>query len=352
MITLITYKPLGRIYTKGPGDRLPGITGPGQLPGYDPILPRLETLIGAYTALLYTRGIAEKTGDKDSWREAVLGPFLSSIGGGDNTRIYGPFLAVKYLGSGEVEVFVDVLYGLLSLKGLEEYMEIYHMWKTYYNILEPMKRYRERFDIEKSISRLMNGEERLFINREKLLAHETGIMIDPESKTTGHGKTAGMIYSLTSIDLAGSISRAKRRIVGEVSIVLLAKGTGGGTAIEKELVGIGPHRRPALLKTLNINEEFENMSGDECLVISPMPIRDANIWGLHPIKGRLESTVYAAGYGVRSKEKISFRKSRLYPAVARGNIINASKVIPFDNLVHCICIKELERVNRLLEEKF
>ncbi len=369
---LISFKPLTSLYLQGYGDRTPHTPGPGQIPGRDPLLPRIETLIGAIVDYYYRSNRVCDSGNECSWDKRVFKYFLKCLGlnRDELIGIYGPFLTAKYGANDEIhtDVFIDVGEGLLNIWSsmehadvINNYIELYNLWIGYYEETFPRKRY----TILKSIYDKRRDIEKHLVSRETLIRHETGIMINPLTKSTGTGKVRGMIYGRSSIDYYGAVmkylvkkSKTPRKnmlknLTIEIILPLLVKP-------EKDIkptqlhTGIGPKRGISHVRINISNQCIEYPLVEEnsfCIVTSPMPEKYISNKSrvLHPLTGGYPSTIYARGFSVYEEDRLKYYKTQPIPAVERGAIVKGTQNYKLKvKIKYCISTELLRRLTEYL----
>ncbi len=378
---ILSFTPLTSLYLQGYGDRTPNTPGPGQIPGRDPLLPRIETLIGGVVDYYYRTMLPQlkpcriNSSDECSWENRVFNPFLDflCLNRVDITGIYGPFLILEYktVESGKLEkiVFIDVDEGLLdtgvtrNFEGINGYRELYELWRKYHREIFPLDRY---IVMEEIRGKKEDITRNFMVSRIELVRSETGIMIDPSMKSTGTGIVRGMIYGRSSIDYYGALTRYLTRtsksgdkispetLKIKIMLLLLVK----HPIHKRELrfpTGIGPKRSISIVTGELFEECIDWRMDDEdyCIVTSPMPeeLLPDNAWVIHPLTGKYPQTVYARGFAKYEdkdgEEKLVYQKSAPIPAVERGAVfkaeVNNSSVIKY-----CIPLSLLRGVAELI----
>jgi|GEM_PF-5471357 len=281
-------KPVLNLY--GPGDRGPGGGGPASFPGEEPLLPRLETLIGAAGV-----SVAEKHGlvdffDRVQTYEEYLERIEDLLGLGRGVFI-GPFLLVETPEDGEKGVYVDVGTGLLKIiEKKEDNITISRSYNKYsyksrilYEIDEmdsrdtilrpPSALFREisPYTPETDDRSLLPG----YVAREDILIYRTGIALDRREKRPKEH----MIYTLPRIDYS-----AISPIPGtKYTLIVLHKSPNNEKAsppVPVETIiygGISVKQAPTIIEIKN-TEEGTGTSGiiEKILELTPPVI------GVHP----------------------------------------------------------------------
>ncbi|NPA69667.1 MAG: hypothetical protein GXO26_02585 [Crenarchaeota archaeon] len=318
-ITSITYRLVKpQLILHGPGDRGIGSGGPASFPGEEPLLPRLETLIGSLGIALASSSspdIFELSRPKDynEYLEKITEMLL-----GTNTNIlyYGPFLHVKTIGN-EDAVYIDIGTGLLKL--LEKRngsVSIANTYREYcraaidlissaikpvenpckgISLTTPLKMTRIGRYIPKNETAYTLPD---YISRDNILQYNTKIGLNRRTKTAKER----MIYTEPVIDY--------QLITGgehaEYEIIVLARHTSGSPQVQSLPGALSIKQRPIiinikhhggriaddLLSMLNSLIPSELEPSKYYTVISPLtinlPTKNTNItiYTHHPIQGK------------------------------------------------------------------
>ena len=258
---LVAFRPLGSLHLYGAGLRAAFSRGPGAIPREEPLLPRLETLLGILAAAVYTSsasgggGLDCSSAAKKGWEEVVLRRVLEALGlagNGEETYIVGPLLHVTYRSGGEDHsaVYINASSGLLatSMCGQSEdccigkWVELAKELKKAKAKAVPREIVEEEAKAKKEWSSV---KDKCFVNAEKIATRRVGVSLSPASKTAEHG----LIYSLPEIDYAAAARADASAVSTRIVIAFIAsRGGGGAPSLPAMVPRVGPRGPPARLE--------------------------------------------------------------------------------------------------------
>lgn len=365
----VAIQPTGALRLHGSGDRSAWSPGPGALPGEEPLLPRLETLIGMLANTAYRAGCAPSHGCKDwcSCSLAAAARLLYGVVQAGSAVLMGPFLVAETTTkkTKETRVYINASTGLLDLKGLSGWVRAAELLAEAAGALPPARVSRlhdEAQDILKELER-----KGYFIPAQRLASRHTSITLDPWRKGTRHG----LIYSLARVDLrsgleavlAGQKARVKRVWIVALSMV---RDQGHAPCLVKWAGSLGPRSTPVYavlwrlkgLHTSDTDPEWLQKECTEhlCIALTLAPVSSEHGWAdfaVHPWPPRPGLEVYARAY---SSNGPGFAKDRPLPGYWPGTIlqgyIDPGSMCREDNglpeLLHTLSLKTLQEVTRAL----
>ena len=226
----VSFQPINLLRVRGAGDRLAYAPGPGAVLSDDPLLPRLETIIGAIVNAL---GLEYELYSHEEMVEAIFGK---------GAKVYGPLL-VK-----EGEVYANVRIGYLKLERscLDRYFRAFEYLNN--NVMFP-----KNFDKLKSFKKEMENDKCLLVP-EEFAFKVTHVALDYSRKSAQFG----LLYSMSVLDLRGS------------EIVILVEGNEDKV---KNLKAVNLPNSKSLTKVIVEDISTIPMSGG-CwnLALSPVPL--------------------------------------------------------------------------------
>ncbi len=274
----VSFQPINLLRVRGAGDRLAYAPGPGAVLSDDPLLPRLETIIGAIVNAL---GLEYELYSHEEMVEAIFGK---------GAKVYGPFL-VK-----EREVYANVRIGYLKLERncLDKYFGAFEYLNN--SVMFP-----KDFDELKSFKKEMKDCGCL-VFPERFVFRSTHVALDYSRKSAQFG----LLYSMSALDLRGS------------EIVILVDGKGDNIK-DLKVVNLPNSRSVAKVSIEDINAipMFQ-----ECwrLALSPVPLDEVSEARPNPFYKSYEVVNYIVG---KSK------KVRLgpEPALPQGSLLKYRECI-------------------------
>ncbi len=230
----VSFEPLSLMRVRGAGDRLAYAPGPGAVLSDDPLLPRLETIIGA---IVNSMSLGHEIYSHKEMVEAVFGR---------GAKVYGPFL-VK---DGKVYANVRVGYLKLDKKCLDIYFNAFEYLNN--DVMFP-----KDFDKLKSLKKKMINEKCLLTPEDRAF-RSTHVALDYSKKSAQFG----LLYSMSVLDLRGS------------EIVILVDGDGSKI---KGLKAVNLPNSKSLAK-VSVEEIREVPLGQSCwnLALSPVPLEEVS----------------------------------------------------------------------------
>ena len=283
----VSFEPLTLLRVRGAGDRLAYAPGPGAVLSDDPLLPRLETIIGAIVSAL---DLEPELYSHEEMVEAVFGK---------GTKVYGPFLLKEDEKEKKDEVYVNIKVAYLKLneRCLNKYFKAYDFLKK--NILFP-----KEFDEIKSLKSTLEGTSNDEENEKKRFKsmldkeNEDKCLLDPKAlafKSTHvaldyRRKSAhfGLLYSMSTLDLRGA------------KIIILVEPANEGEEIVKRLedlkaINIPNTKSLARIDVKPIDINLNPHNEELRLVTSPIPLREVSEARPNPFYKGYEVANYIVG---------------------------------------------------------
>ncbi|GEM_PF-4365696 len=329
---IVKIRPAGTtLKLHGAGDRLPWSPGPGAIPSEEPLLPRLETIIGMLASLNYSRNAATTGGchacNCSNWCTCSLKPAAHSLCIRPESKIIGPFLVanIRYpteAGHVDTRVYVNVTTGLLDTEGVNLWVEAAEQIMRAHNTVYPRTRSRlmkKARDLVKEL--MMNEGLPLLIPAEALSRKITKLSLNYARKTAEHG----MIYSVSEIDILGGLRTALASIasVESVSIIILVVDEGScisyQSIAETVAATLGPKGAPVIVSIESSREEIKNrVTGKYSITLTPAPILESVDMAIHPNPPQAPLEVYTRAFRQGNGE---FMKDRPMPAYWPGTVL-------------------------------
>ncbi len=346
-VVSVMIKPLEKIILRGTGDKVAGAPGYGSIVGDEPVLPRLETLLGLMASIYYEETGAGASGD---WGSVVAEKAVELVApGASEAMIYGPFLEVE--ASGGHSVFINVGAGLLRLDGccVDRFIELYRAASRILSEAVPRGKISVLGKHRDIINEMRSGEPPCLIDQGLLRSYETGIALDRFMKVTGvTPETYGMMYRRMTIDYRGALAR----ILGDPGVeawitLYLYVDSADEPLVEKRVAGFGPRRKAVLIETMVAKGRLYHRGlreGSYVLAISPLPARRSELEKrtqahaaepiVNPLTMKLHDTVYARGYSELKNGKLRYRKTEPIYAVMPGTIIHSNNAAQLIDSAH------------------
>ncbi|NPA05305.1 MAG: hypothetical protein GXO09_04355 [Crenarchaeota archaeon] len=312
----------GHIRLHGAGDRLPRSPGPGAIPSEEPLLPRLETLLGALAAAWWARNPG---GGCIDWVSCVLKPASGMLCYGCLEYVAAPLLVARLAGDeNRVKVYIDVAAGLLDADYLDDYVEAARLLglagevlDSHQRVLEAYKEYVERVEEAAEIKKKLWG--RGLIPAARVLRRVTHISI-------GYGRRAvehGLIYSLPWIDYLGAVSDAVGEAVRDVWVVLPYQCSSlPREGLDGDVLWLGVRHAAARVRVLGLEAGLAVDSHGASIVLSQQPLRGVESIGalraVHPWRPRPSLESLASSYRPLGR---LHAKTRQRPALWQGTVI-------------------------------
>ena len=297
---ILSYRVAGPLMLMGPGDRLPASPAPGAVPRGEPLLPRIETLIGALAPI----AIGELRGGRPPGScDEVPRIVAEWLTGGACLTVAGPFLRLRTRRG--TRVYVNVYTHLLDLEALDKYVELFELKLEAFHTPNPSLRHRLLDQAAALVEEL--EDEGLLIPWEAVAQRRQRHALNYSTKTVIHGH----LFTETRIDYTqipaylkdvNSMSKKHEEDDGE---------TEGGLVVEppelillvaaprlsevKASVSLTPLKTPARLEVREAQgpEHLLAGCGDELLVLSNSPIELYECRALHPLNPRPKITIHA-----------------------------------------------------------
>ncbi len=323
--SLIGFKTSQFIVTRGPGDLIPRSSTMAS-PYETPILPRLETMLGAISKTIIENNDIDLSPCEDfsvpdmKWECIVSQVFAEYLGA---TRIYGPFLIVG--GSrtgGEVKAYVNVGLGLLRVSNecIEKYISLAEkIWEAIreVNVKRKYSLSREYENLRKEL------EEECIITPYTFSA--TGISLESASKTVIHG----LIYSYVLRDFTALTG-------GESYRIALVVERSGGKPLDPIITYMGPRGRPAKLveeePPSNLIKLVRSIRRQLAITLLPQPlVKDRGVVLVHPLRPKPLVLQLAKSTLVNGR----WAKTSLEPAYQPGVV--AVKGLIDSRIIRCHC---------------
>jgi hypothetical protein len=325
---LAEFKPAYMVRLHGAGDRLAWSPGPGTIPGEEPLLPRIETLLGALAAVAHEMGKACST--CDNWCRCVL-EAAAELLGLTEAVVYGPFLVA------DSKVYVNVGTGLLELGALREWVSMAERVRKALNNSLPLERSQAIRKVNDTLESLQRG--RLYIDDTKLVQREVSVTLNPHRK----GAAYGLIYSQSSIDYRGTLGGDAR-----ISLLVEPLEDRSSTPDEGLVARIGVRHSYAEIRIKTIEAKatlppFNTSSSHYAVVITPAPrtiIRCETTPAIHPITVKPRVIVHASSYSITG----IFAKTRPEPRILPGTVVEA------DEGIGASCIHAVLRPSYIITE--
>jgi len=373
---VVELRPAGPLRLHGSGDRSAWSPGPGAIPGEEPLLPRLETLVGMLADTAYRAGCTPSCGCKD-WCSCSLAAAAHLLygTGSASAALLGPLLVAETRENGEkkTRVYINVSTGLLDLDGLPAWAEAAKLLAMAWGALLPSHASRLAEEARNSLQEL--EEKSLYIPAWRLASRPTSVALDPQRKAASHG----LIYSLARVDLRGGLEAALKAAlsrqgvearVERVRIVAVSLGWGPGHApcTAEWASSLGPKSTPvyvrlARLEALNTpakspEEILSECTRETCIALTPAPIEPGGWAGyaIHPRPPGPPLEVYARAYGTTGP---GFAKDKPRPSYWPGTLLKgyrdpgsmcSSCNTPRLQLVHTPTLELLNRVGEALTQ--
>ena len=331
-VAVITIRPVTGLRLHGAGDRTARSPGPGVVLGEEPILPRIETVLG----LLAAKEWWGTHGRCSDWGDCVLKKALEGLCGNDEgAKVFGPFLV--NVGDREPRVFINAGTGLLSVSGVKRYVEVAK------NLMEAAQETRpgRRKELkEVAISKLEElMERRDFIPAEEIAQKMTGIAINPRQRVVEHG----LIYSYAYIDYRGA--------VGKSLITVIVAGCTHPRERSFNAV-LGPKSAPVAVAVsgTNLTCLITQSAESPHIALTPAPIEglDTVEWAIHPRPPSPPLEVIASSYSTDGEK---FLKTDPKPALWPGTVIKWRR-ISSGAVTHSLDEESLLRVGKALSNLF
>ncbi len=320
---MVSMKPISGLRLHGSGSRSARTPAPGALPREEPLLPRIETILGALANAYWSRRGGSGC---SSWEECVLKPSLNLVCGGNwqQASIYGPFLLVIDRLGGNVKVYVNISSGLLeaSNTAIQRYIEAAQA------VFTPKYLPREILKTRQTVAEIFKELENRgsFIRREKLVKRLVGVALKPGAKAAEHG----LLYSQAWIDL---------RKVGKgyaehlITLYIYCKGNTAHVLDEEWVAALGPRSTPVQLRLTSIDTLSQTSTTEHSLVISYQPLDNTSIRevrAIHPARPAPSLELHASVYASHAPHS-SPRKTLPMPALWPGTVILERRYIELLN---------------------
>ncbi len=239
------YTPLSGLRLFGAGDRSARSPAPGAVPRDEPLLPRLETLLGSMAAVY-----AELRGLRcTSWESCVLIAALRLLLGEEVGGLcaVSPPMLVAETRSGEQRVYMDAGSWLLRVdsgKALRGYIGAAEL--LYRSLVEQLPR--RRLEAEEKVEDVIHGliEEGSLIPFYAVSRRLTHVAINPASKTTVYN----LLYSLPwiSYNTVATQPGGKALETLRARIVVIAACSKGEPQSLDTTATLGPKSTPSRLR--------------------------------------------------------------------------------------------------------
>ncbi len=369
---IIRIKPAGTtLKLHGAGDRLPWAPGPGAIPSEEPLLPRIETIVGMLASIWYSQVCSSSTGISQQrcrdWCTCTAHQAGRLIRVCGVTEIVGPFLVAKirYLnGDEDTRVYINATTGLLDVEGIDRWVEAAELIRETSRSLFPRNRHYLRKEVSNILTELMDGNEGtpLYISAEELSQKMTKVSLDHTLKTARYG----MIYSTPGIDLIGGLKAAlaHKATLESLSIVVLAINVEGHTDEWRHITTVatplGPKGSPVIVRIEGTSEELETYEDTRySIALTPAPVTSYTVSAVHPRPPRPPLELYTVAYRISNGTSTKFTKGDPTPAYWPGTVLEnyaEKKTCTIDRLAIMISyatsitlIKKIEAALKKLE---
>ena len=325
--------PLSGFRLFGAGERTARAPAPGAVPREEPLLPRLETLLGALAAR-YWLGVGG--GCCGQWGGCVAGPALELLigGAGGVCAVSPPLLTTRVYIEGEgweTRIYVDASTWLLrvdNIDSLERYVEAAGLLLRARRELLPGHKLKAEQQAKDIIERLVENAD--LVPAWAVSRRLTHIALQRDTKTAEHG----LLYSLprVSYNTLYTTPRGRKIMLTTPRLVLLAACTSGTPASLDTLLTVGPRGGPARLQTLGANEETAHTLLDapeeppaEAIVASLQPARSHCREAAHPgLPVPIE--LHAAAYRERPGTAEPPDTTPPHPALRPGTVLTRNTI--------------------------
>ena len=359
---LLVYRLHGPLMLTGPGDRLPALPAPGAVPRGEPLLPRIETLLGALAPI----AIRETGREPRDCLEVydIIAEWLTG-GTNDEIRITGPFLRLKTTKS--TRVYINVTSHLLEVlefvnaenqtkKPYVDYVDIALRLDKALREPNPSKRYKMLENVNLKIRKL--EDKGVLIPWEAIMQRRQRIALDYSRKSVVHG----YLYSESIADYTAIAKVLKEQLSEPPELILLLEGEIRPSLEEEEItLSITPHKTHTTLKIVEKTNITCRQSGlpsrsNYTIVLTPIEYKcttecitnDVKI--IHPTLHTSYKTVIARI--CRIKEKLL--KNNPQKALQPGSVIysrrnSLSNNMPMQRYNKIVLVKamDIEILNRI-----
>ncbi len=323
MELVVRIKPLSRLRLHGAGDRSARTPGPGAIPGEEPLLPRIETLLGLLASTSWRLEGAEWS--CTSWDDCVMEKAEKLLCNDGLKYIVGPFLVTRTI-SGEIRVYLNASTVLLELSGLRDYLYAAELLREAATAYTPGEKKRLRRQAGEVLQGL--AEQGKLVADNAIAQRLTGIALSHTTRTTIHG----LIYSQAHVDYT---------VLGkDTEIILVAKCVAEPKTLDEIPVDLRPRSAPVILQVDTANLPCI-AAATPAIVLSPSPISLDGIGSLvavHPLPPRPPLEQLAKAY---KPEPWKHEKTQPIPALWPGTIILKGLVQAAQRIMHVASIDSL-----------
>lgn len=325
MELVVRVKPLSGLRLHGAGDRSARTPGPGAIPGEEPLLPRVETLLGL---LAGTRWRLEGRGwSCTDWWSCVMNKAEEMLCRGELEYVTGPFLVTRT--ETGTRVYVNAATALLELSGLSDYLYAAMLLAKEARAYTPGERMRLRRQAAEVLRKLR--EEEKLVPSDAVAQRLTGIALDPSTRTTRHG----LIYSQARVDYAA--------LGKDPEVILVARCASEPVVLDRVPAALRPRSAPVMIRAEPVTLPCLG-SDAPALVLSPSPLdpgEAGSLVAVHPWPPRPPLEQLAKAY---QPEPWRHEKTGPAPALWPGTIILEGEVPRTSKIMHMVNIDQLQRL--------
>ena len=314
----IVFEPLQALRLHGSGDRVAREQAPGAIPGEEPLLPRLETLIGALASLAYRTGlVSDDASGRGDWCEYSLGAAAKLLGcTSPGSWITGPFLVARGISTSNKRVFINVSTGLLDADAVDEWVEIAAELREAAAKTLPRERHWARMEAAERIQRLI--EEGKLVPWYAVTQRFTSVALEPRTKSAMYN----LVYTYTRIHV--HIVPAETGLY-PAGIALIAQCNASGEKhVPTSIVSLGPRSTPALLLATRLGPEtIPEDNEPPYIAVSNAPLWSSIDYAIHPLPPGPGLEAHARAYHTEYGK--GFRKDRARASLWPGTVITQKK---------------------------
>ncbi len=335
---LVRVLPLAGLHLQGAGGRAALEPAPGAVTREEPLLPRLETLLGLLASrMLESSGAGGCSGDW--WSCTAASAARLACGDGDKAEVTftGPLLAVtlrtrRDRGREErMQLYINAGTALLAVEALHAYLDAALAAREAAETLNPRRRAELRAEAGKKLADLQRRGH--LLPAETLLARWTGVALNPRRGSVEYGH----LYTRPRIDYRIPLPDA---VVEKAEIILVAccKTQDNSSGHLEWLAGLGPRSPPvrARLEPLQDNgicSQLHNIDTTKTrIALTPTPLSECTLssaeqplklTAIHPRRPPPPLELLAASYSTSNIKGLpeAVRKTKPRPSLWPGTII-------------------------------